>query len=91
MEEEISTIKKYLELAGILYRVEIDNAKLASLSSQILTDEKGASPLLGMDVPDPRREISLKRDKRFQRVGLNAFEALEETLIEAVWFIPVIA
>ena len=27
---------------------------------------------------------SLKRDKRFRKVGPNTFEALEETLIEAV-------
>ena len=91
MEEEITAIKKYLALAGTRCRVGAGNAKLASLPSQIITDEKGARPLLGMDVTDQCREISLKRDKRFQRVGLNAFEALEETLIEAVWFIPVIA
>src|SRR5687768_11895364 len=37
-DDEIATIKKYLELAETLYRVEVDKAKLASLSSQIVTD-----------------------------------------------------
>ncbi len=137
LEEEIATIKKYLELAETLYRVEVDKAKLASLSSQII-DEKGARPLPVMDVTDQSREIllgrskyvgmsvpeaacrilreakrsmhakellqclleggmqikgktpltsvatSLKRDKRFRKVSPNTFEALEDTLIEAV-------
>ena len=138
LEEEIATIKKYLELAETLYRVEADKAKLASLSSQIITDEKGARPLPVMDVTDQSREIllgrskyagksvpeaafqilkdenrsmhakellqrlveggiqikgktpltsvatSLKRDKRFRKVGPNTFEALPEPLTAAV-------
>jgi hypothetical protein len=138
LEEEIATIKKYLELAETLYRVEADKAKLASLSSQIMTDEKGPRPLPVMDVTDQSREIllgrskyvgmsvpeaayqilrearrsmhakellqrlveggmqikgktpltsvatSLKRDKRFRKVGPNTFEAPEETLTKAV-------
>ncbi len=138
LEEEIATIKKYLELAETLYRVEADKAKLASLSSQIITDEKGARPLPVMDVTDQSREIllgrskytgksmpeaayqilreagrsmhakellqrlvegglqikgktpltsvatSLKRDKRFRKVGPNTFEAVGEHLTEAV-------
>ena len=138
LEEEIATIKKYLELAETLYRVEADKAKLASLSSQIITDDKGVRPLPVMDVTDKSREIllgrskytgmsvpeaayqilkdakhsmhakelfrrlveggmqikgktpltsvatSLKRDKRFRKVGPNTFEALEEPLTEAV-------
>ncbi len=137
LEEEIATIKKYLELAETLYRVEVDKAKLASLSSQII-DEKGARPLPVMDVTDQSREIllgrtkyvgmsvpeaafqilrearrsmhakellqrlveggiqikgktpltsvatSLKRDKRFRKVGPNTFEAQEQRLTEAV-------
>src|SRR5918996_6634768 len=133
LDEEIATIKKYLELAETLYRVEADKAKLASLSSQIITDEKGVRPLPVTDVTDQSREIllgrskyvgmsvpeaafqilreanramhakelvqrlvegglhikgktpltsvatSLKRDKRFRKVGPNTFEALEET------------
>jgi len=138
LEEEIASIKKYLELAETLYRVEADKAKLASLSSQIITDDKGARPGPLMDVTDQSREIllgrsryagmsmpeaayhilretrrsmhakellqrlvaggmqikgktpltsvatSLKRDKRFRKVGPNTFEALEESLTEAV-------
>lgn len=138
LDEEIATIKKYLELAETLYRVEADKAKLASLSSQIITDDKSPRPAAVMDVTDQSREIllgrskyaglsvpeaayqilrearrsmhakellqrlmeggiqikgktpltsvatSLKRDKRFRKVGPNTFEAGEETLIEAV-------
>ena len=138
LEEEIATIRKYLELAETLYRVEADKAKLASLSSQIITDDKGVRPLPVMDVTDQSREIllgrskyvgmsvpeaahhilrevghamhakelfqrlieggmqikgktpltsvatSLKRDKRFRKVGPNTFEALKETLTKAV-------
>lgn len=138
LEEEIATIQKYLELAETLYRVEADKAKLVSLSSQIITDDKGVRPLPVMDVTDQSREIllgrskyvgmsvseaayhilreikhpmhakeliqrlieggmqikgktpltsvatSLKRDKRFRKVGPNTFEAVEETLTKAV-------
>lgn len=138
LEEEIATIKKYLELAETLYRVEADKAKLASLSSQIITDEKGPRPLPVMDVTDQSRELllgrtkyvgmsvpeatyqilrearrpmhakelvqrlieggmqikgktpltsvatSLKRDKRFKKVGPNTFELLDTPLTEAV-------
>jgi predicted nuclease with TOPRIM domain len=137
LEEEIATIKKYLELAETLYRVEADKAKLASLSSQIITDDKGPR-LLPMDVTDQSREIllgrskyvtmsvpeaayqvlrearrsmhakelvqrlieggmqikgktpltsvatSLKRDRRFKKVGPNTFDILEEALTKAV-------
>ena len=44
LDDEIAMIRKYLELAETLYRVEADKAKLASLSSQIITDEKGIRP-----------------------------------------------
>ena len=137
LEDEIATIKKYLELAETLYRVEADKAKLASLSSQIITDDKGPR-LLPMDVTDQSREIllgrskyvtmsvpeaahqilrearrsmhakelvqrlieggmqikgktpltsvatSLKRDRRFKKVGPNTFDILEEALTKAV-------
>jgi len=139
LDDEIATIKKYLELAETLYRVEADKAKLASLSSQIITDDnKGVRALPVMDVTDQSREIllgrskyvgksvpeaayeilresnramhakelvqrlvegglqikgktpltsvatSLKRDKRFRKVGPNTFEAVEDVLIQAV-------
>jgi len=140
LDDEIATIKKYLELAETLYRVEADKAKLASLSNQIIPadDSKGIRSLQVMDVTDQSREIllgrskyvgksvpqaayeirresnrsmhakelvqrliegglqikgktpltsiatSLKRDKRFRKVGPNTFEALDDMLIQAV-------
>ncbi|MFO0705793.1 MAG: winged helix-turn-helix domain-containing protein [Nitrospira sp.] len=139
LDDEIATVKKYLELAETLYRVEADKAKLASLSSQIITDDsKGVRALPVTDVTDQSREIllgrskyvgksvpeaayeilresnramhakelvqrlvegglqikgktpltsvatSLKRDKRFKKVGPNTFEALQDVLIQAV-------
>jgi hypothetical protein len=138
LDDEIATVKKYLELAETLYRVEADKAKLASLSHPHLADEKGVRALPDADVTEHSREIllgrskyagksvpeaayqilreanrpmhakelmqrlheggrqikgktpltsvatSLKRDKRFRKVGPNTFEALEDMLIHAV-------
>ena len=139
LDDEIATVNKYLELAETVYRVEAEKAKLASLSSQIITDDsKGVRPLPVTDVTDQSREIllgrskyvgksvpeaayeilresnramhakelvqrlvegglqikgktpltsvatSLKRDKRFKKVGPNTFEALQDILIQAV-------
>jgi hypothetical protein len=140
LDDEIATIKKYLELAETLYRVEADKAKLASLSNQIIPtdDSKGMRSAPVMDVTDQSREIllgrskyvgksvpqaayeilresnramhakelvqrliegglqikgktpltsiatSLKRDKRFRKVGPNTFEAVDDMLIQAV-------
>ena len=137
LDDEIATIKKYLELAETLHRVEADKAKLATLSTQLSTDDKGARAF-PVDVTDQSREIllgrskyagksvpeaayqvlreanramhakelvqrllegglqikgktpltsvatSLKRDKRFRKVGPNTFEAPEEFLGRAV-------
>jgi predicted nuclease with TOPRIM domain len=137
LDDEIATIKKYLELADTLHRVEADKAKLASVSTPHTADEKG-SRILPADVTDQSREIllgrskyagksvpeaayqvlceasramhakelvqrllegglqikgktpltsvatSLKRDKRFRKVGPNTFEAVEEMLGHAV-------
>ena len=137
LDDEIATIKKYLELAETLHRVEADKAKLATLSTQLAVDEKGARSL-HIDVTDQSREIllgrskyagksvpeaayqvlrdanramhakelvqrlvegglqikgktpltsvatSLKRDRRFRKVGPNTFEASEEILDRAV-------
>ena len=137
LDDEIATIKKYLELAETLHRVEADKAKLATLSTQLATDEKGARAF-PVDVTDQSREIllgrskyagksvpeaayqvlreanramhakelvqrllegglqikgktpltsvatSLKRDKRFRKVGPNTFEASEDLLGRAV-------
>jgi hypothetical protein len=136
LDDEIATIKKYLELAETLHRVEADKAKLAGLSAQLF-DEKGTR-VLSDDVTDQSRDIllgrskyagksvpeaahqvlreanramhakelvqrlvegglqikgktpltsvatSLKRDKRFRKVGPNTFEAVDEMLGHAV-------
>ena len=72
LNEEIATIEKYLELAKTLYRVEADKAKLASLSSQIISDETGVPPLPVTDVTDQSREILLGRSKY---VGMSVPDA----------------
>jgi hypothetical protein len=63
LEEEITAIKKYLALAGTPCRVGADNGKLASLLSQIITDEKGGRPPEVVDVPDQCREILFGRSE----------------------------
>lgn len=136
LDDEIATIKKYLELADTLHRVEADKAKLSSAATVLLADEKG-SRILPVEVTDQSREIllgrskyagksvpeaayqvlreanramhakelvqrllegglhikgktpltsvatSLKRDKRFRKVGPNTFEAVEDVLSHA--------
>jgi hypothetical protein len=61
--EEIATVEKYLELAKTLYRLEADKAKLASLSSQIASHEKGNVSASDIDVASKSREILLGRSK----------------------------
>ena len=61
--EEIATVEKYLELAKTLYRLEADKAKLASLSSQIASQEKGNVSASDIDVAAQSREILLGRSK----------------------------
>ena len=61
--EEIATVEKYLELAKTLYRLEADKAKLASLSSQIASHEKGNVSASDIDVATKSREILLGRSK----------------------------
>lgn len=80
LDDEIAMIKKYLELVETLYRVEADKAKLASLSSQIITDEKGIRPLPVTDVTDQSREILLGKSKY---VGKSVPEAAYQILREA--------
>jgi HB1, ASXL, restriction endonuclease HTH domain len=80
LDDEIAMIRKYLELAETLYRVEADKAKLASLSSQIITDEKGVRPLPVTDVTDQSREILLGKSKY---VGKSVPEAAYLILKEA--------
>ncbi|UCH91686.1 MAG: winged helix-turn-helix domain-containing protein [Nitrospirota bacterium] len=61
--EEIATVEKYLELAKTLYRVEADKAKLANLSIQIASQEKGNVSTSDIDVATKSREILLGRSK----------------------------
>src|SRR6188474_2239640 len=80
LDDEIAMIKKYLELAETLYRVEADKAKLASLSSQFYSDEKGARQRPNTDVTDQSREILMGRSKYS---GKSVSEAAYEMLREA--------
>ncbi len=70
LDEEVRTIKKYLELAETLYRVELDKAKLADLSTQIINDAekdkntKSSIPMpILVDVTDQSRELLLGKSK----------------------------
>lgn len=78
--EEIATVEKYLELAKTLYRVEADKAKLASLSSQIFSDnqERHLSSA-DADVTSKSREILLGRSKY---VGMSVPDAVYMVLQE---------
>jgi len=83
IDDEIATIKKYLELAETLYRVEVDKAKLASLSSQIITDSDKDKPSRQVplaDVTDQSRDILLGRSKY---VGMSVSEAAYQILKDA--------
>ena len=79
LDDEITTIKKYLELAETLHRVEADKAKLATLSTQLISDEKGTRDL-PVDVTDQSREILLGRSKY---AGKSVPEAAYQMLREA--------
>src|SRR5437870_6164244 len=80
IDDEIATIKKYLELAETLYRVEADKAKLANLSDQTSMDGKGGRPSPIMDVMEQSREILLGRSKY---AGKSVPEAANQILLEA--------
>ena len=81
IDDEITTIKKYLELAETLYRVEVDKGKLASRSSLVLSDaDKTNRPVPLVDVTDQSREILLGRSKY---VGMNVSEAAFHVLCDA--------
>lgn len=146
LEDEIITIKKYLELAETLYRVEVDKAKALQVTQPLsqggpFTSEKekssrvpfavladttdeakdllfGKSKYAGLSVPQaaflllkdagkPMHaklifqklveggmrirgktpvtsiSISLKRDRRFKKVGPNTFEIVEDNTLSA--------
>ena len=69
IDDEIATIKKYLELAETLHRLEAGRAKLPALPSQVVTD-----------VTDQSREILLGRSKY---VGMSVSEAAYQILRDA--------
>jgi predicted nuclease with TOPRIM domain len=79
LDDEIATVKKYLELAETLHRVEADKAKLATLSTQLAADDKGPRSL-HIDVTDQSREILLGRSKY---AGKSVPEAAYQVLREA--------
>ena len=70
IEDEIATIKKYLELAETLLRLEVGRAKLPSLPSQMAADA----------TTDQSREILLGRSKY---TGMNVSEAAHRVLRDA--------
>lgn len=78
LEEEIKTIKKYLELAETLYRVEQEKARVSARPLPIEGErDKGRNPL---DVPDQSQEILLGRTKYF---GMSVPQAASLLLREA--------
>ncbi len=84
LDEEVRTIKKYLELAETLYRVELDKAKLANLSNQIINTDKDkpskpSTPVL-VDVTDQSMELLLGKSKY---VGMSVPQAAITLLKEA--------
>jgi len=62
LEEEIKTIKKYLELAETLYNVEQEKARVAAKGST-LSDGDRDKGKTAVDVPDQSQEILLARSK----------------------------
>ena len=60
LSDQVATIKEYLEVAETLYRVEVDKAKIASLSNQFPTDGDSS------DVVDQARDILLGSDFKNQ-------------------------
>ena len=73
LSDQVATIKEYLEVAETLYRVEVDKAKIASLSNQFPTDGDSS------DVVDQARDILLGRS-RFSgmRIPEATFRILSE-------------
>ncbi|MEK7279817.1 MAG: winged helix-turn-helix domain-containing protein [Nitrospirota bacterium] len=86
IDDEIKTIKRYLELAETLYRVEADKAKIANLSKQLIAStEKDSSlqqvpPLV--DVTDQSRESREILMGRSKYVGMSVSQAASLLLAE---------
>src|SRR5574341_2293114 len=60
LDEEIKTVKKYLELAETLYRVEQEKARVAARQA-ITTEGERDRCKTGLDAPDKSQEILLGR------------------------------
>jgi hypothetical protein len=78
LEEEIKTIKKYLELAETLYRVEQEKSRVAAKISPSTEADRDKSR--GLDVPDQSQEILLGKTKYF---GMSVPQAAASLLKEA--------
>lgn len=79
LDEEIKTIKKYLELAETLYRVEQEKARVAARQSPPGEGERDKGKA-GLDVPDQSQEILFGRTKY---IGMSVPQAALMLLKEA--------
>lgn len=79
-EEEIKTIKKYLELAETLYRVEQEKSRVAARGTPSPGDADRDRARGVVDVPDQSQEILLGRTKYF---GMSVSQAAAVLLKEA--------
>ncbi|MEW6684268.1 MAG: HTH domain-containing protein [Nitrospirota bacterium] len=79
LEEEIKTIKKYLELAETLYRVEQEKSRVAAKEARS-SGEIDRDRTRGVDEPDQSQEILLGRTKYF---GMSVPQAAAVLLKEA--------
>lgn len=72
IEDEIKTVKKYLELAETLFRVEVEKARWAQSSSQTTPEEKEKGSKPSLENTDQSKEILLEKTKY---VGLSVPQA----------------
>jgi hypothetical protein len=80
LEEEIKTIKKYLELAETLYRVEQEKSRVAAKGARSSGEADRDRARGVLDVPDQSQEILLGRTKYF---GMSVPQAAAVLLREA--------
>jgi len=80
LEEEIKTIKKYLELAETLYRVEREKSRVAAKGARPSGEVDRDRARGVLDVPDQSQEILLGRTKYF---GMSVPQAAAVLLKEA--------
>jgi len=79
LDEEIKTVKKYLELAETLYRVEQEKTRVAARQAITIEGERDRSKT-GLDAPDQSQEILLGRSKY---LGMSVPQATMVLLKEA--------